>query len=133
MSKKFVITLMLFVVALSLYSLNQNVIHDDSFGTFYAEGEFGTVTLVVDKDDDMVEYYFDFKEHYLDLILEAEIFNLKFVANNEFQVQHLTAELSEGSDLLNRGVFRANVAKPFTKMEISIGLYVESVEFDKIK
>lgn len=102
-------------------------------GTYYGEGDFGSIEIIVSIDTDMIKYYFDFTDKYKQEILEANKYHLQFVANKEFNISRSTTEYTEDNVLLSMGLFRGHINKPFTLFNIRINSDIESVNLQKVE
>lgn len=111
----------------SIFTSKENV-----NGTYYGEGDFGSIKIIVKENNDVINYNFNFTDDYVKRILEAKIYYLQFVANKEFNIYSDTSLYTKENDLLYRGVFKTPITKPFTLLNISVNSHNESIKLKKI-
>lgn len=126
------LTIMLIVIILILFFTSIFTSKENVNGTYYGEGDFGSIKIIVKKDDDIIKYYFNFTDDYIKQLLKAKIYYLQFVANKEFNIYCDTSLYTEESELLYRDVFRGHITKPFTLVNFRVNSYNESVKLRKI-
>lgn len=120
------IAVILILFLISIFTSKENV-----NGTYYGEGDFGTVEIIVKEDDDIIKYYFNFTEDYMKQLLETKKYYLQFVANREFNIERDISAYTKDNELLSRGVFRGNITKPFTLLNIKVDSHNESIKLKK--
>ena len=102
-------------------------------GTYYGAGNFGTIKIVVkENNNDVIQYYFNFTDEYVNQILEAKTYHLQFVANKEFNANTDTSPYTKENKLLYMGIFRGPITKPFTLLNIKVNSQNESIKLKKI-
>lgn len=121
------IVVILILFCSSIFTSKENV-----NGTYYGEGDFGSIKIIVKENNDVINYNFNFTDDYVKQILEAKIYYLQFVANKEFNIYSDTSLYTKENDLLYRGIFRAPITKPFTLLNISVNSHNESIKLKKI-
>jgi hypothetical protein len=126
------LAIMIIVVVLILFFPSVFPSKENVNGTYYGEGDFGSIKIIVKKDDDIVNYYFNFTDDYVKQLLEAKIYYLQFIANKEFNIYRDTNLYTKENELLYRGVFRGRITKPFTLLNIKVNSHNESVKLKKI-
>ena len=132
--KNVTIVLIVVIVAILFLFFNSIYISKESVnGTYYGEGDFGSIKIVVKEDDDIINYYFSFYDDYVKQVLEAKIYYLQFVANKEFNISRDTSLYTKENELLYRGVFRGHITKPFTLLNFRVDSHSESVKLKKIE
>lgn len=114
-------------VFVSVFTPRENV-----NGTYYGEGDFGSIKIVVKEDYEYINYDFNFTDEYVKQILETKIYYLEFVANKKNNMYRDTTRYTKENDLLYRGVIRDHITKPFTLLNIKVNSHNESVELKKI-
>ena len=132
MLKRKSIAIMLILVILILLLPSIFTPKEKVNGTYYGEGDFGTIKIIVKENNDIIKYYFNFNENYVKQILEAKTYFLQFVANKKFNINCETYHYTAEDELLYRGVFRGPIRKPFTLLNFRVGTHSESIKLKKI-
>lgn len=106
-------------------------------GTYYGEGHFGSITILVKEDTD-IRYSFNLTDDFMNKILKEKEYEIQFVANKEFNASASLSTSSiltkENNPLLHYGILRARITKPFTRFNIKVkDLPNESITLKKIK
>ena len=129
--KNFII--MLIVVILILFFTSIFTSKENVNGTYYGEGNFGSIKIKVKEgNNDVINYYFNFTDDYVKQILEAKIYYLEFVADKKFNTHANTSPYTKEDELLYRGIFRGPITKPFTLLNIKVNSHNESIKLKKI-
>lgn len=119
--------ILIFVMSTSKEKVNVN-------GTYYGEGHFGSITIVVKEDTEIIRYNFNFSDDFMNKILKAKRYELQFVANKEFNGYVSISILTKDNPLLHYGILRARITRPFTLLNIKVkDLPNESISLKKIK
>ena len=122
-----IIVVMLILFFTSIFTLKENV-----NGTYYGEGDFGSIKIVVKEDAEYINYDFNFTYEYVNQILAAKIYYLEFVANKKINTYRDTTHYTKENDLLYRGVIRDRITKPFTQFNIKVNSHNESIKLTKL-
>jgi hypothetical protein len=122
-----VIVVMLILFLTSIFTSKENV-----YGTYYGEGDFGSIKIIVKEDNDVINYHFNFTDEYVKQLLETKIYYLQFVANKEFNIYSDTSLYTKENELLYRGVFRGRITKPFALLNLRVNSHIESIKLKKL-
>lgn len=128
--KKSIFFAIMVCIILFFAILNKN--NDDLYGTYYGEGTFGSIKIVVVKGERLLDYYFDFTEESKQNIYKTKKFSLTFIGKKRSNPGWFISNETLYEDLPTHGVMYMDRKDYFEKLEIKIGDKVEIVNLNKI-